>query len=376
MIGLDDLCNRDLDTKKPVLLFKEEGHSIYWLGTAEESAFRCNVYLILDGDQALLIDPGGKYFFEEVKKRLQQLISVEQLVGLIMSHQDPDVAASMHQWLHEKPSLKVFASPRTHVLLPYYCHGEYIARDVEQEKYFHFTSGNRLHFIPAPFLHFPGAVTTLDCQSGYLFSGDVWAALDTNWRLIADDFSRHISKMDLFHKDYLPSNVATRGYIESLAGLSINAILPQHGSILPKHHVQPALEYLKNLRCGLDLLYPDFDSSPISTLDAAKLQQDEGSAPGTTEQFITNENETISLQGNLRAALAQAVRHATMCDHALLRLKVAELCLKKNESRLKEAQKIGHIGHWEWDLRTKELILHIPDDSGHRFQSKPASHST
>jgi flavorubredoxin len=64
--------------------------------------------------------------------------------------------------------------------------------------------------------------------------------------------------MDLFHMDYMASNVACRGYVKQLDGLEIDAILPQHGSIIDSKFVKEAVDYLENVRCGTDLVYPEF----------------------------------------------------------------------------------------------------------------------
>lgn len=61
--------------------------------------------------------------------------------------------------------------------------------------------------------------------------------------------------MDLFHLDYMASNIAAQGFVNKLDGLEIEAILPQHGSIIPAVHVPAALQYLRELRCGLDIIY-------------------------------------------------------------------------------------------------------------------------
>ena len=90
-----------------------------------------------------------------------------------------------------------------------------------------------------------------------LFSGDIWAALDIEWNLLVEDFDEHQMNMDLFHVDYMASNIAARGYVRRLDGINIEAILPQHGSIIPQQFVGDALEYLNTLQCGLDIVYSD-----------------------------------------------------------------------------------------------------------------------
>ena len=81
--------------EKPTPLFQDDQHAVYWLGVPEPSAFRCNTYLIVDGQEALLVDPGGRGSFEFVRMRVGQIIPPHKVSGLIVCHQDPDVAASM-----------------------------------------------------------------------------------------------------------------------------------------------------------------------------------------------------------------------------------------------------------------------------------------
>ena len=141
-------------------------------------------------------------------------------------------------------------------MLPHYGISDYKFFDIATNLEWKFNSGNKLEFIEAPFLHFPGAFTTLDLTSSYLFSGDIWAALDVEWSLLVEDFDYHITLMDLFHIDYMASNIAARGYAQRLDNKEILAILPQHGSIIDKDNIQNAIDYLIDLQCGLDLAYP------------------------------------------------------------------------------------------------------------------------
>jgi flavorubredoxin len=247
--------NIQLDT--PTCLFLDGEHAVYWLGNLEESAFRCNVYLIVDQGVAIIVDPGNRAFFELVKGRVAQIVDPTRVTGMIVCHQDPDVAASMIDWLDLNPEMLVMTSPRTNVLLPHYGRGDYNYYDTSENPRFRLPSGSDLQFIEAPFLHFPGAFTTYDSVSKFLFSGDIWAALDLDWQLVVDDFDAHVPQLDLFHIDYMASNIAARGFVRRLNGVEITAILPQHGSIIDSANVPAALDYLENLQCGVDCIYAD-----------------------------------------------------------------------------------------------------------------------
>lgn len=247
------------DLARPTPLFASDQHAIYWLGISEEVAFRCNSYLVVDKHEVVLIDPGSRAHFKETKDRVAQIIAPERVTGVVLCHQDPDVAASLPDWLEVSPQLSVYTSLRASVLLPFYGNGNYRFVDVWEEKALKLPSGGQLQFIPAPFLHFAGAVATYDSASGFLFSGDIWAAVSTDWRLVVDQFMSHSTKMDMFHIDYMASNIAAKGFVRSLEPFDIKAILPQHGSIIPANFVGDALEYLDDLECGTDVLYPDLN---------------------------------------------------------------------------------------------------------------------
>jgi flavorubredoxin len=257
-LSFEQLGSVEVDLARPTLLFRASEHAIYWLGITDETAFRCNTYLIVDADEAIITDPGSRAFFNQVWDRVAQVLPPEQVRGMVVSHQDPDIAASIIDWLERVPDCEVLTSPRTNVLLPHYGQTNYRYFDVSSQNY-RFSSGNALHFIESPFLHFPGAFTTYDPVAPCLFSSDIWAALDIDWELVVSDFDEHAMKMDLFHMDYMASNLAARGFVQRLDGLQIDAILPQHGSIIGPSNVAAALDYLAELRCGTDIIYADLE---------------------------------------------------------------------------------------------------------------------
>ncbi|MEN8188709.1 MAG: MBL fold metallo-hydrolase [Thermodesulfobacteriota bacterium] len=241
----------------PILLAEKDDHAVYWLGAQEATAFRSNSYLILDNNESLLIDPGNRSSFPVIKNQVENVCNIRSLKGLILCHQDPDVAASAVDWLKLLPELPIISSPRCNVLLPHYGMKDYNFHDIEAKQHHVFSSGRTLSFITAPFLHSPMAFTTYDEECHLLFSGDIFAALDTEWKMVVENFQDHIPKMELFHTDYMASNIASRGFVNKIEDLPISMILPQHGSIIPEEFVEDALNYLINLQCGTDLLYPE-----------------------------------------------------------------------------------------------------------------------
>jgi flavorubredoxin len=60
--------------------------------------------------------------------------------------------------------------------------------------------------------------------------------------------------MDAFHQAYMPSNKNLKQCMEKLEKYNIERILPQHGSVIEGDNVQIAMDHLKQLPCGVDLM--------------------------------------------------------------------------------------------------------------------------
>ncbi len=349
----------DPEANSPRILFDNGSHQVWWLGAPTSSAFRCNTYLVVDNGQTAIIDPGGKETFDIILARVREVMDPRAVGVMVLSHQDPDVAGCMHQWLRLNPEILVAASPRTNVLLPFYCHGEYNRHDTEAQPLMGLGTGGGLRFIPAPFLHFPGAVATLDEVSGYLFSGDVWASLDVDSRLIARDFSVLRPQMDLFNKDYMAGRRATRGFVESLLDHDVEAILPQHGALIPQALVPAAFSYLETLECGLDIIYPEADSffddlpESIPGYPSDGLAIEEEAWP--VEPGPAFGSEAVEDSRRLTELIMQVERISRIKDQAIERLKKARRGLAFKEAMLSEAQAVAHVGTWQWNISSGRL---------------------
>lgn len=88
---MDTMATRPVDTSKPV----EIAPGVFWVGVAEHPlGLQCNPYLLIDGDEAIVMDPGSVLDFEYVLAQIRRLISLKQLKYIVLSHQDPDLCSS------------------------------------------------------------------------------------------------------------------------------------------------------------------------------------------------------------------------------------------------------------------------------------------
>jgi flavorubredoxin len=276
MNRIPELVEGDIDLNKPVALFDDGSHAVYWVGSQEDSPFRCNAYLIVDGKWRILVDPGSAYHhFEQVRSRVEAIIPADTISHIAVLHQDPDLCDSLPNWLEIVPEVVLVTTPRTRVLIPYY---GFRSSDVNwadvspnDTTYFDLPGGS-VAFLTAPFLHFPEAMVIYDECSRFLLSGDIGAAVEQDWRLVVNDWDAHWRTMVSFHIFYMASNRALRGFVAKVEPFPIEAILPQHGSVIPASMVPQALESLKNLPCGLDLLYPRSNlEAALSKIVLAKI---------------------------------------------------------------------------------------------------------
>lgn len=227
--------------------------NIYHVGDVNTRAgLDCNPYLLIDGDEGVLFDPGSVIDYEIVYKNVCELINPDKVKYIVLHHQDADFCSAVP--LLEKKGIhaKIVTAWRTMTLVQYYdIRSEYYL--IEEHNYqLTLDSGRLLKFLPTPYMHFPGAFTTYDEVTKSLLSSDVFGAFSYNRTFYADD--TYIHKMLAFHEHYMPSNEIVRPVMDMFLEYDIQRILPQHGAII-KQDIKKHIMALRELECGA-LLHP------------------------------------------------------------------------------------------------------------------------
>ena len=70
-----------------------------------------NQFLVKDGDEAAIIDPGGDLTYGSLLMDLNEQIMIKDLKYVIVSHQDPDVSSSIRKWNRAQWNGRVPALP-------------------------------------------------------------------------------------------------------------------------------------------------------------------------------------------------------------------------------------------------------------------------
>ncbi|WP_048150123.1 oxygen-binding di-iron domain-containing protein [Palaeococcus ferrophilus] len=251
--------NPDLDPTRDHVLYRDGDHMVVYLGTASGASARgygdvdVNAYLIVNRNKGILLDPGGYKIFPRVLSNISKYIDPRNIQYIYMCHQDPDVAGSIPLW-REITNAKLIISWLWVRFLPHFGFEdvESVAHPLEDEGEVLNFGSTTLEFIPAHFLHSPGHFTVYDRRSKFLFTGDIGIALLDEPYLVVDNMSRHIQAMKPIHERLMPTNKALKLWLRRVRDLDIEAILPQHGAIIPKQHVKKFFDFLDGLSCGLD----------------------------------------------------------------------------------------------------------------------------
>ncbi|GAB4196426.1 MAG: MBL fold metallo-hydrolase [Wenzhouxiangellaceae bacterium] len=239
-------------------LHNNNGHTVVaFRDLVTGDAVQSNQFLIINDNHAALIDPGGELTYSRLFLALSRYTSVKNLDFVLVSHQDPDVVASINKWL---------VGTDCHVVVPGLW-SRFIAHFTKPDR----TQGRittipdrgatlklgqmKLLALPAHFLHAEGNFHFYDPISKILFSGDMGANL-TNEKLDepVKQFSEILPYMDGFHKRYMASNKACRLWAEMVRQLDIKLLVPQHGRCLQGQAINDFIDWISELYCGVDLI--------------------------------------------------------------------------------------------------------------------------
>lgn len=211
-----------------------------------------NEYLVMDGNQAVLTDPGGLEIFPSVFSSISQEFNPQNIKYLFSSHQDPDIISSLSLWLEINPELKCYISWLWASFVPHFGGNDQTIIPVADEGGDIVLEKVTLNMVPAHHLHSAGNFHLYDKKAKVYFSGDVGAALlppEMN-DLYVEDFSAHIKHATGFHQRWMGSNEAKRDWCERVSKLEIDMLCPQHGSIYTGDDVGRFINWFDELKVG------------------------------------------------------------------------------------------------------------------------------
>jgi len=240
--------SKPLNTSEAVLI----APNIYWVGMhLKDDPFQCHPYLIKNGNESILIDPGSMIEFDETVRKVKSIIDISSIKYIILHHQDPDLAAAVPEIekLINRDDLLIVTHSRMSLLIKHYLvTSSYYEIDKHNNQLIT-SSGLKLDFLTTPYCHSPGAFVSYEPISKVLFSGDIFGGIEESWEFYADE--SYFLKAKQFHQEYMPSKDIFNYALGKIEKLDIDLIAPQHGSIIEKKYIASLIGDMKNLDCGL-----------------------------------------------------------------------------------------------------------------------------
>ncbi len=246
-----------LDATRDHVLYDDGNHKVIYLGTQGmgKGDVEVNSYLIIDNNRGLLVDPGGYKIFAKVISNISKYLDPKNIDYIYMCHQDPDVAGSIPLW-RKISNAKIVVHWLWVRFLPHFGF-----EDVDSVAHPLPDEGERLNlgsaileFIPAHFLHSPGHFSIYDRESKFLFTGDIGFAPLDKPVLVMESLSACMDGMKQIHERLMASSKALKIWVDRVRGYEVEAVLPQHGAIIPKGEISRFFNFLEGLKCGVDLM--------------------------------------------------------------------------------------------------------------------------
>lgn len=296
----------------------EVAERVWWVGRRlEADEFQCHAYLLENGDESVLLDPGSALTIEDTVAKIEQVVELSSVKFLVCHHPDPDIAAALIPLSERltRSDVVVVTEWRARALLRHYGHRFDYWLIEDHDWRLPLQDGRALEFQLTPYLHFPGAFMSYDTGTRTLFSSDVFGGFvpDTDV-LVAQDIDRVMSSARPFHQHYMPSTPLLQAGLGRVRQRwpDIDLIAPQHGHVIPTNLVDAAFDGLAKIDCGVFALSDaDHDLRRLLRLAEARAQ--------LIESLLTIADPTA-----LVASLDAVLRHTSMARGAALYIDVPD----------------------------------------------------
>jgi len=228
-----------------------------WIMFGRDTERRSNVidtnqYLVVAGERAMLLDPGGIELFAPMLVAVSRHVTLDKVSDLFASHQDPDIISSLGLWDVSVPHAQLHAPAIWEGFIRHFGCEHITYRAIADSGGSVRLGEVELRFIPAHYLHASGNFHVYDPVAKILMSGDVGSALEpASAPLYVEDFNSHVQKMEFFHRRWMPSNTAKLDWIRRVRELDIEQMCPQHGRVFRGADVGRFLDWFERLEVGV-----------------------------------------------------------------------------------------------------------------------------
>lgn len=213
-----------------------------------------NQVVLITGDAATLIDPGGIEVFPAFLSSLTGLVAIDKITNLVLTSPDPDCASSVPLWRQVCQNDIVISAPALWGDLIGHLDSEcQISSIGDDGGTVSLPDDKILKLIPSHHLHAPAAFSTYDPIAKVLYSGSVGSSLNTanaTGEFVVDHFGAHVSFLEDYHGRWFSSERARDDWLAQIADLEIDFLVPHRGPAFGGKDVDSFLDWFATARLG------------------------------------------------------------------------------------------------------------------------------
>jgi len=220
-----------------------------------ENGITYNSYLLIGGNEIILIDGWKREYADDFLESLKKLIDIKDITHLIVNHMEPDHSGSLRRILEENNfRAEVLGHPLVKNMVKAFYGIDVKFRAVRDGEQISF--GNLdLEFFHTPWLHWPETIMTYFRDWGILFSGDAFGGFSIPPTIF--DEAEAVSNYLPFVREYISTIIGNyrkhiRKNVEKLLAqnLEIKVIAPAHG-LLWKNDPKMIIDYYLRIADGI-----------------------------------------------------------------------------------------------------------------------------
>lgn len=187
-----------------------------------------NSYVILD-DKIAIMDTVDARKTEEWLSNVEQALEGREPAYLVVSHMEPDHAASIQVLMERYPQMQVVGNAKTFAMLPQFFHVDLTGKMVVVKEGDTLELGaHTLQFFMAPMVHWPEVMVVYEQSEKILFSADSFGkfgALDADEAWTCEARRYYFNIVGKY-------GAQVQAVLKKAATLDIQMICPLHGPIL------------------------------------------------------------------------------------------------------------------------------------------------
>ncbi len=249
----------------------EIARDVYWVGVLDpdlrifdivlstEKGTTYNAYFVRGREKSALIDTVKEPFAREFMERLKTLTDLRTIDYLVVNHTEPDHSWAVQEVLKASPDITIIASRSAVKFLQAIVNRPFRSMVVTGGESVEL--GERtLHFIAAPFLHWPDTIFTYLAEDEILFPCDCFGCHFCDERMFEDQVDDFQGQFHFYYDHIMrPFKPKVVEACEKVNRLKIKILAPSHGPILRKD----PWKYIRS--------YEEWSRSPEPEADALEV---------------------------------------------------------------------------------------------------------